>query len=325
MCGSVWKFVVTLAVAGLCAFSIEARAQILFPSKQITIVVPVAAGSTADGAARTLGNELSIIAKQPVIIDNRPGASGMIAAAFAAKAAPDGYTIFLGTNSTQAANVTLIKNLPYDPIKSFVPLTMAENAPAFFVVNADKGFNSMADFYKAAREQPGKLNVGVFSVSGIVAATMLSTRAKIEFLQVPYKAPAPAIADLLGGRLDALAADVQNTVTLAQGSQARVLAVTSGKRFPLMPDVPTVMETGVPDYELVSWGAYFAPAGTPPDIAATLNRMIHEAYATKSVRETSARFGMQIQLSTPEELGAFVQSEITKWSAMIKASALEAQ
>jgi tripartite-type tricarboxylate transporter receptor subunit TctC len=202
---------------------------------------------------------------------------------------------------------------------------MAENAPAFFIVNAASPFGAMTDLITAAKDRPGGLNVGVFSVSGIVAATMLAQRSGLDFLQIPYKAPAPAIGDLLGGRLDALAADVQNTVTLAQGGKARVLAVTSAKRFPLMPDVPTVGEAGIPNYEMTSWGAYFAPAGTPPDIVASLNRMIHAAYNTKSVRETSARFGMQINLSTPEELAQFLTSEIPKWSAMIKASALEAQ
>jgi len=314
-----------MALAALGIFSSQATADPSFPSKPITIVVPLAAGSTADGAARTLGNELSIIAKQPVIIDNRPGASGVIAAAFAAKAAPDGYTIFLATNSTHAANVSLFRNLPYDPVKDFAPITMAENAPAFFIVPATSPIKSMAEFIETASLKPGTLNVGVFSVSGIVAATMLSSKAGLNFLQVPYKAPSPAINDLLGGRLDALAADVQNAVTLTQGGRARALAVTSSQRFPVMPDVPTIGELGVPDYEMVSWGAYFAPAGTPREIVADLSRMIHAAYGTKSVRETSERFGMQIRLSTPEELGAFVRSEIAKWSAMIKASGLEPQ
>src|SRR5262245_54971719 len=320
-----WPIAAIVALALASPLASRAAAQAPFPIRPITIVVPVAAGSTADGAARTMGQELSVIARQPVIIDNRPGASGTLAATFAAKAPPDGYTIFLATNSTHAANVALIRNLPYDPVKDFAPITMAENAPAFFIVNAASPFGTMTDLIKAAKDRPGGLNVGVFSVSGIVAATMLAQRGGLDFLQIPYKAPSPAIGDLLGGRLDALAADVQNTVTLAQADKARVLAVTSAKRFPLMPDVPTVGEAGIPNYEMISWGAYFAPAGTPTDIVATLNRMIHAAYNTKSVRDTCARFGMQINLSTPEELGQFLTSEIPKWSAMIKASALEAQ
>ncbi len=324
MHGPVSTLAIALAVvSGI--FPTQTPAEPTFPSKPITIVVPLAAGSTADGAARTMGNELSMIARQPVIIDNRPGASGVIAAAFAAKALPDGYTIFLATNSTHAANVSLFKNLPYDPVKDFAPITMAENAPAFFVVRADSPIRSMAEFIETVRASPGKLNVGVFSVSGIVAATMLSSKASLDFLQVPYKAPAPAISDLLGERLDALAADVQNAVTLTQGNKARALAVTSAKRFPIMPDVPTISELGVPDYEMVSWGAYFAPAGTPREIVAELNRMIHAAYETKPVRDASERFGMQIKLSSPEELDVFVRNEIIKWSAMIRASGLEPQ
>jgi tripartite-type tricarboxylate transporter receptor subunit TctC len=323
--GRISTWAIALIMASAATFAAEAPADTSFPSKPITIVVPLAAGSTADGAARTLGNELSIIAKQPVIIDNRPGASGVTAAAYAAKAPPDGYTIFLATNSTHAANVSLFRNLPYDPVKDFTPITMAENAPAFFIVRADSPISSMPELIETARQKPGVLNVGVFSVSGIVAATMLSSKAGINFLQVPYKTPSSAINDLLGGRLDALAADVQNAVTLTQGSRARALAVTSARRFPIMPDVPAISELGVPDYEMVSWGAYFAPAGTPREIVAELNRIIHIAYATRSVRETSERFGMQIRLSTPEELGVFVRSEISKWSTMIKASGLEPQ
>jgi len=320
----------TVVVAAACVACVAmltrpTSAQPSFPSKQITIVVPTAAGSTADGAARTVANELTAIAKQSVVVDNRPGAGGAIAASYAAKAAPDGYTIFLGTNGTHAANVALVRNLSYDPVKDFAPITMAENAPAFLVVNNDSPLRSIAEFLQAARDRPGQLNVGVFSVSGIVAATMLKSRAELDFLQVPYKAPSPAIGDLLGQRLDALVSDVQNTVTLAQAGRIRVLAVTARTRFELMPDVPTVSEAGVPDYEMISWGAYFAPAATPRDVVATLNRMIHAAYATRSVQETSARFGMRIQLSSPEELDAFVRSEISKWSTMIAASGIAQQ
>ena len=203
--------VAIICVASCAALPRVASAQVSFPNRQITIVVPTAAGSTADGAARTVANELAVIAKQAVVVDNRPGAGGAIAAQYAAKAAPDGYTIFLGTNGTHAANVALVRNLAYDPVKDFAPITMAETAPAFLTVHSDSPLRSIAEFLRAARDRPGQLNVGVFSVSGIVAATMLKARAELDFVQVPYKAPSPAIGDLLGGRLDALVSDVQNT------------------------------------------------------------------------------------------------------------------
>jgi tripartite-type tricarboxylate transporter receptor subunit TctC len=320
-----WRSVIVLLVGLVSLAQCESFAEAAFPERQITVVVPLAAGSTADGAARTVANELSVIAKQPVVVDNRPGAGGALAAVYAAKAAPDGYTIMLGTNATHAANVSLFKNLAYDPIANFAPITLAESAPAFLLVPADSPLKSVSDLRDVARTKRGDVSLGVFSISGIVAATMLKAKADLEFVQIPYKAPSPAITDLLGGRLDALFADVQNTVSLAQGQKVRVLAVTSRTRFPPLPDVPTMIEAGLPDYELLSWGAYFAPRATPPDVIAALNRMLHAAYATESVRSTSARFGMQIGLSTPVELAAFLHDEIPKWAEMIRASGYEQQ
>ena len=300
-------------------------AQEAFPARQITIVVPTGAGGAADGAARNVANELSLIAKQPVVVDNRPGAGGSIAAAYVAKAMPDGYTILLGTNSTHAANVSVFKNLSYDPVKDFAPITMAESAPAFLIVAPESPIKSVEDMRRSARARGTAINIGVFNVSGVVAAAMLKAKGDFDIVQIPYKAPAPAVTDLLGGRVDALISDVVATLSLAQGQKIRILATTSSARFPPLPDIPTMVEAGVPDYEMISWGAYFAPRNTPPDVIATLNRMMHAAYATESVRATSARFGMQIRLSTPDELTAFVKSEIPKWSEMIRASGYEQQ
>ena len=167
-----------------------AFAQAEFPNRLITIVVADRrAGSATDGAARTVAQELSGVAKQPVIVDNRPGAGGVIGTAYAAKAAPDGYTIMLGNNGTHAANVTLLENLQYDPIKDFAPIMLAERAPAFLVVNAESPIKSIGEFLQSVRAKPGSASVGVFSVSGIVAATMLKSRANIDFVQIPYKTP----------------------------------------------------------------------------------------------------------------------------------------
>lgn len=302
-----------------------ASAQTTFPARQITIVVPTAAGGAADGAARNVASELALIAKQPVVIDNRPGAGGSIAAAYAAKAPPDGYTIILGTNSTHAANVSVFKRLAYDPIQDFTPITMAESAPAFLLVTPESPLKTVDDLRQAAKVKRGDLSIGVFNVSAVVAGAMLKAKGGFDFVAIPYKAPAPAVTDFLGGRLDAMISDVVNAISLVQGQKARALAVTSRSRFPMFPDVPTMIEAGIPDYEMISWGAYFAPRGTPPEIVATLNRLIHAAYATESVRITSVRLGMQIQLSTSDSLAAFLRSEIPKWTEMIRASGYEQQ
>jgi tripartite-type tricarboxylate transporter receptor subunit TctC len=317
--------VAVLVVAPFSLASQGAYGQTDFPNRMITVVVPSAAGSATDGAARTVAQELSSVAKQPVIVDNRPGAGGVIGTAYAAKALPDGYTIMLGNNGTHAANVTLFKSLQYDPIKDFAPIMLAERAPAFLVVNADSPIKSIDEFLRTARAKPGSASVGVFSVSGIVAATMLKSKANIDFVQIPYKTPSAGIGDLLGARLDGIFADVQNTISLVQNGKARVLAVTSRARVPTMPDIPTLSEAGVPDYELVSWGAYFAPRDTSPDIVATLNRLLRAAYTAESVRATSARFGMEIMASSPEELTTFLNAEIRKWSDMIRLSGYEQQ
>jgi tripartite-type tricarboxylate transporter receptor subunit TctC len=314
-----------LSVALVLVALHSAAAQSTFPTRQITIVVPTAAGGAADGAARTVANQLSIIAKQPVIVDNRPGAGGMLAAMYVAKAEPDGYTILLGTNSTHAANISLFKNLQYDPIKDFAPITRAESAPAFLVVNADSSIKSVADFLGTVRRKPGETSVAVFSMSGIVAATMLKAKTNIDFVQVPYKAPSPAISDLLGGRVDALFNDVLNTVALVQSQKVRALAATSRTRSPVLPDVPTMIESGVADYEMLSWGAFFAPRDTPPEAVATLNRLLHATYATEPVQAAITRLGMQLQLSSPDELAGFLRTEIPKWSEMIRASGYEQQ
>lgn len=302
-----------------------ASAEAAFPARQITIVVPTAAGGAADAAARNVAAELALVAKQPVVVDNRPGAGGSIAAAYAAKAAPDGYTIILGTNSTHAANVSVFKNLAYDPVRDFVPISMAESAPAFLLVTPESPLTTVDDLRRTAKAKRGDLSIGVFNVSGVVAGAMLKAKGDFEFVQIPYKAPAPAITDFLGGRLDAVISDVVNAISLVPGKKARALAVTSRTRFPLLPEVPTMIEAGIPDYEMISWGAYFAPRDTPPEIVATLNRFIHAAYATESVRATAARLGMQIQLSTPDGLATFLRTEIPKWTEMIRASGYEQQ
>jgi tripartite-type tricarboxylate transporter receptor subunit TctC len=314
-----------LAVAFVSLALHSAAAQSGFPARPITIVVPTAAGGAADGAARTVANQLAVVAKQPIIVDNRPGAGGTLAAMYAAKAAPDGYTIFLGTNSTHAASVSLFKSLQYDPVNDFAPITRAESAPAFLVVNPGSPIRSADEFLRAVRRKPGEVSIAVFSLSGVVAATMLRAKANIDFLQIPYKAPTPAISDLLGGRVDALFCDALNTVTLAQSQQIRALAATSRARSPVLSDVPTMIESGVPDYEMVSWGAFFAPRATPPEIIAALNRLLHATYATEPVQATIARLGQQVHVSSPEELAVFLRGEIPKWSEMIRASGYEQQ
>jgi tripartite-type tricarboxylate transporter receptor subunit TctC len=311
-----------LSVALVLVALHSAAAQSTFPTRQITIVVPTAAGGAADGAARTVANQLSIITKQPVIVDNRPGAGGMLAAMYVAKAEPDGYTILLGTNSTHAANVSLFKNLQYDPIKDFAPITRAESAPAFLVVNADSSIKSVADFLGTVRRKPGETSVAVFSMSGIVAATMLKAKTNIDFVQVPYKAPSPAISDLLGGRVDALFNDVLNTVALVQSQKVRALAATSRTRSPVLPDHDRIRSCGLRDAVL---GRLFRTARHAPEAVATLNRLLHATYATEPVQAAITRLGMQLQLSSPDELAGFLRTEIQKWSEMIRASGYEQQ
>lgn len=308
-------------LAAACAGT--AAAEEAFPSRPITIIVPFPAGAAPDAAVRALSASLSAVAKTTVIVENRPGANGIIAAQAAMRAAPDGYTIMLGANTTHAANVSLFKTLPYSPLRDFAPITLAERAGSVFVVPATSAANKMADLVKLAKDRPGALNAGVVNATTQVSASLLGKLAGVSFAFVPYQGAPQLAADLAGGRVDFSVYDVTNTMALRATGKLRALAVTSSTRNPALPDVPAMAEIGFPTFDVTSWGAYFAPARTPEPVIKKLNALIHAAYDSKPVRDHAEKTGNRIQLSTPQELRSFVEREIERWRDLVASSGIE--
>jgi len=294
-----------------------------YPTKPITFTVPFAAGSATDQLARALGQSISAQTKQPVIVDNRAGASGIMAAQATAKAAPDGYNVLITTNTTHAANEHLYKKLPYDPVKDFLPLTGLGKGGQVLVVRADAPYKSVADLLVKARKEPGKLSFGSGSSSSRVAGEMFKQLSNTDLLHVPYKSNPLAITDLLGGQIDMMITDTATGVPQIKGGKLRALAVSTTHRIALLPDVPTIDEAGVKGYDMGYWFAAYVPAGTPPAVAAQLRELLiagtKSAGAAAFFRDT----GVEPWTTTPDELAKFQASETQKWGKVIKAAGIE--
>ncbi len=296
-----------------------------FPSKPITLVVPFGPGSGTDQMARLYAKALGDEAKVSVVVDNKGGASGFIAAQHVAKAAPDGYTLMMTTNTTHAANEHLFKKLPYDPVKDFAPIGLLSTGQMLLLVRPDSPYKSLADLLAAAKKAPGKIDFGSGSSSSQVAGYLLQQMAHVDMLNVPYKSNPQAITDLIGGRFAFMFADAPTALPQVQGGKLRALAASSGKRLASLPDVPTVAEAGVKGYDMSYWFAAYAPAGTPPAVIAKLNQMFAKASATEEVKASLARTSGVLALGTPEGLAQFQAAESKKWGEVIRAAGIEAQ
>ncbi len=310
----------TLALAGTAALAQD------FPAKPITFVVPFAAGSATDQLARALGAEVTAHAKQSVVVENKAGASGFIAAQQVARAPADGHTVLITTNTTHAANEHLYKKLPYDPVKDFAPLTLLGKGGQIMVVRADHGAKTVGEFIALARKEPGKLSFGSGSSSSRIAGELLQQMADIKLLHAPYKSNPSALTDLLGGQIDMMITDMSTGLPQIKGGKLRALGVSSAKRSPLAPDVPTIAEAGVKGYEMGYWFAAYAPAGTPPAVVKRLNELLaaaaRSAAAGKAFYEPS---GTEVATSSPDELARFQAAESQKWGRIIKAAGIQAE
>ena len=296
-----------------------------FPSKPITLVVPFGPGSGTDQMARLYAKALGDEAKVSVVVDNKGGASGFIAAQHVAKAAPDGYTLMMTTNTTHAANEHLFKKLPYDPVKDFAPIGLLSTGQMLLLVRPDSPYKSLADLLAAAKKAPGKIDFGSGSSSSQVAGYLLQQMAHVDMLNVPYKSNPQAITDLIGGRFAFMFADAPTALPQVQGGKLRALAASSGKRLASLPDVPTVADAGVKGYDMSYWFAAYAPAGTPPAVIAKLNQLFAKASATEEVKASLARTSGVLALGTPEGLAQFQAAESKKWGEVIRAAGIEAQ
>jgi tripartite-type tricarboxylate transporter receptor subunit TctC len=294
-----------------------------YPEKSITFVVPFAAGSATDQLARALGQELTLLTKQPVVVDNKPGASGFIAAQFVAKAAPDGYTVFITTNTTQSANEHLFKQLPYDPVKDFASVTALGRGGQIMVVNPDVPAKTVAEFIQYAKSKPGTVSFGSGSSSSRVAGELFQQMAGVQLLHVPYKSNPLAINDLLGGQIQMMITDTATGLPQVKGGKLRALGTTGKARTVLTPDIPTIDEAGVKGYEMSYWFAAYVPAKTPPAVVSRLHDLLVKATDGPAMKSFYGMTGTDRFVSTPEELAKFQVAESAKWGKIIKSAGIQ--
>ena len=295
-----------------------------FPSKPIRLIVPFAAGSATDTVGRVYAQKMGEILGQPVVVDNRAGANGAIGADQVAKAPADGYTLLAGTNTTNAAINSLMKNVPFNFEKDFAPISFLGSIALLVCVPNDSPARSLKDFVAMARAKPGSVTFATASASQRVSTEMLASMTGIKLVPVPYKSSPNAITDLMSGQVQLFTADLAVTLSQVKAGKIRALAVTSRVRSSLAPDVPTVNEAaGLKDYELIAWFALFAPAATPRDVVTRLNDTVRRAAAAADLKERFAPVGMEVATSTPEELAARVKVEAAKWSKAMSEAGIE--
>ncbi|MBD8529430.1 MULTISPECIES: tripartite tricarboxylate transporter substrate binding protein [unclassified Massilia] len=314
--------VAALAAGILASVPFVAQAQAAFPSRALTIVVPFSAGGTTDILARVVGQYLSKDLGQPVIIDNRPGAGGNIGAQMVARAAPDGYTILMGTVGTHAINQSLYKKMPFDPIKDFQPLTRVALVPNLLVAHPSQPYKTVKELIAYAKANPGKVN---FASSGSgtsihLSAEMFNQMAGVDMQHIPYKGSAPALNDLLGGQTAIMFDNMPSVIGHVRAGKLRPIAVTTPQRSRALPDVPTIAESGVPGYSATSWFGLLAPAATPAPVVAKLNAAILKALADPEVKKKFAEQGAEPHGEKPEQFAEFIRSETAKWGQTVKAS-----
>jgi len=300
--------------------ALSADAPEAWPTKRITYVVPFAPGGNTDTLARIISEKLTGTLGQPVIVDNKPGAGGNIGSDFVAKAKPDGYTILGGTISSHAINSSIYPKMPYDATKDFEPITLIASSPLVLAVPANSPYKTAKDLLAAAKAKPGDLT---FASAGTgtsphLAGELLKSVAHVDVTHVPYKGSGPAVTDLIAGHVQFMFDTALIVGPHIKAGKLRPLAVTSSKRVKTLPDVPTLVEAGVPGYEIGSWQAIFAPAGTPKPIVQKLNTSIVGVLKMPDVQERLAGLGMDTVAGTPDELGQFQKAEVVKWSKIVK-------
>ena len=296
-----------------------------YPNRVIRIVVPFGPGNAGDIIARAMQPGLADQLRQNIVIDNRPGAGGTIAAEVAKNAPADGYTVMLVTAGTHAINASLYSKLPYDPIRDFTAIGLCASSPNVLVVTPSLGPATAKEFIALARAKPGELNYGS-SGSGTtvhLSAELFNVMAGTKTVHVPYKGASEALTDLIAGRTQFMFASMSSSIQTIRGGKLRALAVTSAKRHPALPEVPAMAES-LPGYEAVAWYGYAGPAGLPRPVVATLSRAISATLAAQDVRDRMTAAGTDPVSSTPEEFAAYIKSEVPKWAQVVKASGARA-
>jgi tripartite-type tricarboxylate transporter receptor subunit TctC len=295
-----------------------------FPEKPIRFVVPFASGTATDQLARAVGQAVTQETKHQVIVDNKPGGNGFIGANEAARAAPDGYTVFISTNTTQAAAEHLYKKLPYDPVKDFMPVTALGKGGQILVVNSQFPAKTVGDVIAMAKKDPNKITFGSGSSSSRVAGELFQQLADVKLLHVPYKSNTFAVTDLLGGQIDMMITDTATGLPHVKSGKLRALGYSTKTRSPVAPDVPTIEEAGVKGYDISYWFAAYVPAKTPPAIVKKLNELLTKAAQSPSAKSAFyAQSGVDVFVTSPEDLAKFQASETRKWGEIIKKANIE--
>lgn len=313
------------AALGLGLVATQAMAQ-AYPNKPIKAVVPFAAGSATDQIGRAFAQKMSEVLGQPVVVDNRAGVNGMLGADAVAKSAPDGYTILIGTNSTNAALKSLMKKLPYDQDTAFAPVAYMGSVPLIVAVNNDVPAKTLKEFVDLAKSKPTQITFASASTSQLVSSEVLSSMAGIQMTNVPYKSGPAAMTDLIGGQVNMFTADFAVMLPQVKAGKIRGLAVTSTQRSKAIPELPTVNEAlGLKDYELIAYFAVFAPAGTPADIVNKLNAAVNAAANDKTILERFSALGFETAPASPEALAQRSKAETAKWAKAIRDAKIEPQ
>ena len=313
-----------LVALGLALAASTVNAQ-PYPSKPITIVVPFAPGSGTNSITRIIAQYLQNALGQSVIVENKVGASGVLAATYVARAAPDGYTLLMATNSTHSANPYLFKKLDYDPVKDFAPVARLGSYVFMLVVNKDVPAKTLQELVAHAKANPGKLSYASGNTTGIVAGETFKTKAGVDILHVPYKSTPPAINDVLGGRVSMIVIDMAPGLEHVRAGNFRALAVTTKERSKLLPDLPSLAEAGIPGYDVTSYAALFAPAGTPKEIVDKLNAEVRKIIDNPEAKARIAVTGFDAFSGPPESLAEFIKSELVNWGKLIKDAGIEPQ
>jgi tripartite-type tricarboxylate transporter receptor subunit TctC len=303
----------------LCLTALTSFAADDYPNKPVSIVVAYAPGGQGDVFARLVSEKLSIVYKQPVVVDNKPGVSGTVGTRIAAKAKNDGYTLLLGQTGEITVNRLLIKDMGYDPMKDLVPVVQIGNAPLIMLAPIDAPYNTVQEFIQQARAKPGDFSYGTVGAGtpGHLSAVALGLGAKLNMVHVPYKGVGPLLSDLMAGRLQAFFSSASAAMPQIKGGKLKALAVTTPRRMTSLPDVPTVAEAGLPGFSYTLWGGLFAPAGTPAHVIESLNKEVNAALAQPDVRARLEADNVAVPRNTAAEFAAYVRAESVKFEKLV--------
>jgi tripartite-type tricarboxylate transporter receptor subunit TctC len=313
----------TRLLAALLIAALSGIASAQYPAKPIKIIVPFPGGSATDTITRILGASVSGAIGQPVVVENKAGADGAIAAGEVMRAAPDGYTLLMATNSPMSAVPALKKAPPYDPVKDFTPITDIGRYTFFIVIHPSVPAKTVSEFIHYARANPGKINYASGNTTGIVSAAFFASQAGIQMVHVPYKGEPQAITDLLAGRVQLLFASSSTSVPQIRDGKLRALATTLSRRSNLLPDVPTIAEAGMPQFQLTSWAGLFGPAKMPREVVERLNKEFHAAMQRPDVVANMDKQAFLLLPSTPERLGEFVKEQLDSYRNVLRAAGVQ--